>query len=202
MATKRKSMTQRRKQPIGGSALLMLELQQIHSAENQLARVLPRFAKVVESDTLRRMLQERLKQGERLIEQVDSALDEFDGGSRAGKNVAAAGLITDAREHMQRMQPGPALDAVLTAGIQKTEHYCIAAWGTAKALAQAVGQKDTARVMDRALKEGKKMDQQFTRIAERELTPALLSEEMEAEEAEAENAGGSRRQGRRRRRKH
>jgi ferritin-like metal-binding protein YciE len=201
MPTRRKSTTRRQKQPQSGSELLTLELQQIHSAESQLARALPRFAKAVESNALRRMLQERLKQGERLIEEVDSALDELDGSSRGGDNVAATGLINDARAHIQQMQPGPALDSVITAGLQKTEHYCIAAWGTAKALAQAGGHRDAARAMDRALKEGKRLDQQLTRIAERELTPALLSEEMDAEEEE-ESVSRGRRRSRRGRRKH
>ena len=192
MATKRKSTKQSRKESPKGSELLMLELQQIHSAENQLARALPRFAKIVESDALRRMMEERLKQGERLIEEVNSALDELDGGARRAKNVAAEGLINDSREHMQRIKPGPALDAVLTAGIQKTEHYCIAAWGTAKSLARAVGQKDAVKAMDRALKEGKALDEKLTKIAERELTPTLLNEESE-EEVGSEKRAGTRR---------
>lgn len=178
----RKSTRQRQKHSPGGSELLMMELQQIHNAENQLARALPRFAKVVESNTLRKVMQERLEQSERLLEQVDTALEDLDGAlpgrkGKGKKNVAAEGLIDDAREHAQRLQPGPALDAALTAGIQKTEHYCIASWGTAKSLAQAMGQKRTVRAMDRALKEGKALDQQLTKLAERELTPAILSEE-------------------------
>jgi len=41
-------------------------------------------------------------------------------------------LINDAREHVQEIAAGPALDAVLIAAIQKTEHYCIAAWGSSR----------------------------------------------------------------------
>ena len=197
MAKKRTSTRRSSKTSPGGSELLTLELQQIHSAENQLARVLPQFAKVVESDALRRMVETRLKQGERLIEEVESALEELDGGGRRAKNVAAEGLINDAREHMQRISPGAALDAVLTAGIQKTEHYCIAAWGTAKSLAQSMGQKDAVRSMDRALKEGKALDEKLTQIAERELTPSLM-EELEEEE----NSSKSRVQSRRKRTRH
>ena len=188
MAKKRTSTRRSSKTSPGGSELLTLELQQIHSAENQLARVLPRFAKVVESDALRRMVETRLKQGERLIEEVESALEELDGGGRGAKNVAAEGLINDAREHMQRIKPGAALDAVLTAGIQKTEHYCIAAWGTAKSLAQSMGQRDAVRSMDRALKEGKALDEKLTQIAERELTPSLM-EELEEEEGAGKSRG-------------
>jgi ferritin-like metal-binding protein YciE len=110
MAKKRTSRKQSRKQSPGGSELLMLELQQIHSAENQLVRALPRFAKVVESESLRRMVEQRMKQGERLLEEVESTLEELDGGSRRMKNVAAEGLINDTREHL-RIPPMSAGDS-------------------------------------------------------------------------------------------
>jgi ferritin-like metal-binding protein YciE len=184
MATRRTSRKQTRtssKQSPGGSDLLAQELQQIHSAESQLARALPKFAKVVESNALRRMMKERIAQGERLIDEVAEALEELDGGAPRGKNTAAEGLIGDTQEHMQRIKPGPALDAVLTAGMQKTEHYCIAAWGTAKSLAEATGQRDAVKAMDRALKEGKALDKKLTQIAERELTPTLMTEESDEE---------------------
>jgi ferritin-like metal-binding protein YciE len=90
----------------------------------------------------------------RIIKDIESVLDELETSPGRKKNVAAEGLINDAREHVQEIEGGPALDAVLIAGMQKTEHYCMAAWGTAKALATAVGQKNAVRAMDRALKEG------------------------------------------------
>jgi ferritin-like metal-binding protein YciE len=175
MASKRKANGRSRKQSPGGTKLLALELQQIQSAEDQLARELPRFAKTVESAALRRLLEQRLKQGRRLRREVDGALKRMDGGSRPRRNAAAQGLINDARERVRDVQAGPALDAVVIAGIQKTEHYCMAAWGTAKSLARATGSKEATRTMDSALKEGKVLDRELTRVAEREVTPALLA---------------------------
>src|ERR1044071_6996925 len=161
-----KSNGRSRKQSPGGGELLALELRQIQSAEDQLARELPRLARTVESSTLRRLLEQRLKQGKRLLREVDGALGRLSGGSRRRRNAAAQGLISDARERVREVRAGPGLDAVLIAGIQKTEHYCIAAWGTAKSLARATGRKEAVRAMDRALKEGKVLDRELTRVAE------------------------------------
>ena len=86
------------------------------------------------------------------------------------------GLISDAREHVQEIEAVPALDTVLIGAVQKTEHYCMAAWGTVKALGEALGQKEIARAMERALKEGKRYDEELTQLAESEVTPALLAE--------------------------
>lgn len=192
MPSKRKSSTQARKESPNGTELLVLELQEIHSAESQLSRVIPRLSKAVESDSLRQMLDERLTAGEQILQDVEAALQELDNSPGRKKNVAAEGLINDAREHVQEIQAGPALDAVLIGAIQKTEHYCIAAWGTTKALAQAVGQKTAVKAMERALKEGKVRDEQLTKLAEDEVTPALLAQESEEEEAEGAEGGGQR----------
>lgn len=193
MASKGKSNRARKESP-DGTELLVLELQEIHNAENQLSRVLPRLVKTVQSDDLKERLELRLEQGERLISEIETALDEMDESPGRKKNVAAEGLINDARERVQEIEPGPALDAVLVGAIQKTEHYCVAAWGTTRSLAQALGEKTIVQAMERALKEGKALDEELTEIAEKELTPALLSGSSEQEE-EGQGQGRSRKNG-------
>jgi ferritin-like metal-binding protein YciE len=191
---RKSSRRQSSKESPDASELLVLELQQIHSAETQLSRALPRLAKTAQSQNLKQMLDQRLEQGERLTEEIDSVFDELEESPGRRKNVAAEGLINDAREHVQEVAPGPALDAVLIASIQKTEHYCIAAWGTARSLAQATQQQAAVKAMERALKEGKTMDEQLTDLAENEITPQLLAGASEGEEEEGD--GESRGQGR------
>ncbi|MFL6550234.1 MAG: ferritin-like domain-containing protein [Povalibacter sp.] len=190
MASKRKSTKRAKKESPDGSELLVKELQEIHSAETQLSRVLPRLSKAVESDTLREKLEERLTQGEQIIQDVETCLEAMDESPGRKKNVAAEGLINDAREHVQEIEQGPALDTVLIAAVQKTEHYCIAAWGTVKALGDAVGQKELVRAMDRALKEGKQYDEDLTQLALSEITPALLAQGSEEDEDEGVEMSG------------
>jgi ferritin-like metal-binding protein YciE len=182
-----KKKSRRERESPDANDLLILELQEIHSAETQLARQLPRLSKAVESASLREMLDERLEEGERIIGDIENALEEIDASPGRRRNVAAEGLINDAREHVQEIERGPALDSVLIGAMQKTEHYCIAAWGTARALAQALEQKTAASAMERALKEGSQYDEKLTRLAEKEVTPALLSQESESEEMEEED---------------
>jgi ferritin-like metal-binding protein YciE len=190
---KAKSSRQSRKQSPDCSELAVLELQEIYSAETQLTRVLPRLAKAVESAKLRQLVEERQEEGERILKELDAALDEMEESPGRKKNVAAEGLINDAREHVQEIEAGPALDAVLIGALQKTEHYCIAAWGTARSLAQAVGQKTAVRAMERALKEGGGFDDKLTQLAEKEVTPALLSEAPDEEQDEEDGQSRSQR---------
>jgi ferritin-like metal-binding protein YciE len=192
--SKPKKQARRAKESPDANTLLVFELQQIHNAETQLSRQLPRLSKAVESETLREMLDERLEEGERIIKDIESALEELEESPGRRRNVAAEGLINDAREHVQELERGAALDAVLIAAIQKTEHYCIAAWGTAKALARACEQEEAASAMERALKEGGRYDERLTQLAEKEVMPALLSmgaeESAGAEESESDEASG------------
>ena len=189
MATKKASSRKATKKTPTGIDLLVLELQEIHGAESQLSRVLPKLAKSIDAQSLRNMAEERLTEGERIIADIEDVLEEMEESPGRKKNIAAEGLIADAREHTQEIEAGAALDSVLVASLQKTEHYCIAAWGTAKALAAAMGQKTAVKAMDRALKEGIKFDQRLTELAEKELTPALLAtEESEDAAGEASNA--------------
>jgi ferritin-like metal-binding protein YciE len=176
LMAKAKATSRARKSSPQASDLLVLELQEIHNAESQLSRVLPRLSKAVQADSLRELLDERLAEGGRIISDIETVLEELEESPGRKKNVAAEGLIDDAREHVQEIENGPALDAVLVGAIQKTEHYCIAAWGTARALAEAVGQQSASRAMARALKVGGPFDEQLTKLTEKELMPALLAE--------------------------
>jgi len=184
MATSRRSSgkSARERAAPDGTELLTLELQQIRSAESELSRALPSLAQAVESEDLRELLELREQQGKRILGELEAAFDELEEDPPQKKNPAAEGLIEAARGHVREIEEGPALDAALIAGIQKVEHYCIAAWGTARSLAKATGHKTTVRAMEQELKDGKKLDEKLTELAEQEITPALLSEELEDEE--------------------
>jgi ferritin-like metal-binding protein YciE len=194
MASKKKSSarskqrSRTKQESPSATELLVLELQEIHSAESQLARMAPRFVKAAQSEQLQQALEQRIEQGNQLIEDIESAFEEMEQSPGRKKNVAAEGLLNDLREHTQEIPPGPALDAVLIAGLQKTEHYCIAAWGTSRALAEALGIKTVAKSMARVLDEGKQLDQQLTQLAEDEILSELLADEDADEAAEEEGS--------------
>jgi hypothetical protein len=79
---------------------------------------------------------------------------------------------------------------VLIAAVQKLEHYCIAAWGTSRSIAQAVGEEEIARAMQTAIDEGKQLDEELTRLAEQELYPSLLGDSEEEVEGEERSFAG------------
>jgi ferritin-like metal-binding protein YciE len=164
--------------------LLAMELKQIHSAERQLSRALPRLARQVDSDRLREMLDRRREQGAGLIERIEDALEEMQTSKGRQKNIIAEALIEDVNEHLGDIEEDELIDAFVLAAVQKTEHYCIAAWGTAAALARLLDEDEIVRTMEQALDEGKRFDEEMTKLAEEEINPRMLDEEEEGEEDE------------------
>ncbi len=102
------------------------------------------------------------------------------------KNVAAEGLIEDMSHHVEEVEDKKLLDPLLLASVQKIEHYCIAAWGTAAAMGRLLGQERVVKTMERVLGEGKEFDDEMTRLAEEEVNPRMLDGE------EEESSRGSR----------
>jgi ferritin-like metal-binding protein YciE len=168
--------------------LLATELKEIHSAERQLSRSLPRLMKKVMSDRLRDMLEKRTERGAQLIEEIEDVLEEMGTAKARQKNVAAEGLIEDTQQHLEEVRDDSLIDPVVLASVQKVEHYCIAAWGTAASMGRLLEQKKAVKAMERALSEGKRFDDQLTRLAEEEINPAMLeaAEEDEAEDEDEE----------------
>src|SRR3954452_2335636 len=162
------------------------ELKEIYSAERQLTRALPKLQKRVASERLREMPDKRRDQGTALIEQLDQIFEEMEVSKGRHKNVAAEGLLEDMNQHVEEIKEEKLLDPVLLASLQKVEHYCIAAWGTAASMGRLMDQKAVVETMEKVLEEGKQFDNDLTELAEQEVNPAMLDE---GEDQEQEDEG-------------
>ena len=156
--------------------LLVHELSAIRDAETQASQALQQQMSVVENDELRQLLERRLEQGRRLLQDVDEGLRGLGARAVGEGNSAARGLIEEARTLLERVE-GPELkQAVLIAGLQKLEHYCIAAWGTVRAIATELGQQDLARAMQSAVEEGYRLDRELSDLAEGWVNPTAIEQ--------------------------
>ena len=164
--------------------MLIFELKQIHSAERQLSRALPRLAKRIDSERLREMLQQRQEQGASLIERIEDALEDMEVSKGRQKNPIADAFIEDLNDHVDDIRDDRMIDAFVLASVQKIEHYCIAAWGTAAAMGRLLGEDKIVKTMEQVLGEGKRFDDEMTRLAEDEINPRMTEEGEEDEDRE------------------
>ena len=166
--------------------LLVHELHGIEDAETEASRALEGQLEEVENSQLQRLLQRRMQQGERLLKEVQKNLEKLNGQEGGRENAAARGLIREAQQLLQEIEAPDMKEAVLIASVQKLEHYCIAVWGTVKAIAREMGEEQLAKAMERALEEGYKLDEELTRLAESRINPEALEAGAEEDEEEDE----------------
>lgn len=76
------------------------------------------------------------------------------------------GLIEEGQELVKEGMESEVLDAGLIGAAQRVEHYEIAGYGTARAMAETLGHRKAVKLLEQTLKEEKAADEKLTRIAE------------------------------------
>jgi ferritin-like metal-binding protein YciE len=154
--------------------LLVDELRDIYHAEKQLVKALPKMAKAAKSDKLRQAFEHHLEETRGQVERLEMVFDKLDTPARAKRCEAMAGLIEEAQEMMEEIKTREVLDVALIAAAQKVEHYEIASYGSVHALAEALGNKDAAQLLNQTLEEEKSADQKLNQIALSEVNQTAL----------------------------
>ena len=145
--------------------LLIDELRDIYHAEQQLVKALPKMAKTAKSDKLRQAFEHHLEETRGQVERLEQVFDKLGTRSRGKPCQAMQGLIEEAKEMMEEIKTPEVLDVALITAAQKVEHYEIASYGSAGALAEALGEKEVAKLLGQTLEEEKQADQKLNQIA-------------------------------------
>jgi ferritin-like metal-binding protein YciE len=169
--------------------LLAHELQDIRDAEIQASKALQQMSREAEDNEVKGLLERRMEEGERVLDAVEQGLETVNGGSKGRSNAAARALIEETQKLLQEVQTPEMKQAAMIAGAQKLEHYCIAAWGTVKALASECGQNELAREMERAVEEGYRWDEEMSDLAESRINPEAIEASMEDRESSDHGEG-------------
>jgi ferritin-like metal-binding protein YciE len=142
------------------------QIEDLHSAETQLVTALPAVGDAANDDKLKEAIRKHLDETREHVRRLDEISSEL-GISASGVEQceAMAGLIRES-EHIVSAEGAPsAKDAALIAAAQRVEHYEIAAYGTAKALAAELGHDRAEELLDATLGEEAHADQLLTKIA-------------------------------------
>lgn len=146
--------------------LLVHELKDLYSAETQLLKALPKMARAATNDALRTGFEEHLEQTKNHVTRLEQIARAFDcklGGHRC---KAMEGLIEEGGELISEDAEDIVRDAGLIGAAQRVEHYEIAGYGTARALAECLGYDEAVRLLSETLDEEKDTDEKLTELAE------------------------------------
>jgi ferritin-like metal-binding protein YciE len=145
--------------------VLQEQLEDLHSAETQLVEALPKMARHAHDDGLRDAIEHHLDETRGHVKRVEEALGELGVTSPSEVCKGMQGLIAEGEELLRKEGDPSAKDAALIGAAQRVEHYEIAAYGTARQLADDCGLDGIRDLMDQTLDEESQADRLLTKIA-------------------------------------
>jgi ferritin-like metal-binding protein YciE len=160
--------------------LFVEQLKDAYSAEKQALRCMQKAVRKASAPALRDGIQMHIEQTQVQIERVEQIMESLK--VRPGRKVCEAmrGLVEEAQQEIGEHEKGPILDLVIVAGMQRIEHYEIAAYGTDVALARALGEQEIVNLLSETLEEEKQTDLKLTEVTEQHIMAEALGEEPEA----------------------
>jgi ferritin-like metal-binding protein YciE len=146
--------------------LFVDELCDIHNAEQQLIKALPKMAEAANSEELRMALESHLEETKEHAIRLEQVFEGLGESIKKKKCKAMEGLLKEGEEIMDEFEDSSALDAALIAAGQKVEHYEIATYGTLATWAELLDETEAAESLTQTLEEEKAADEKLTGIAE------------------------------------
>jgi ferritin-like metal-binding protein YciE len=164
--------------------LLTEELRDTYSAEKQALRCMQKALKKASAPSLKEGIELHIEQTQTQIERLERAMERLE--VRPGRKVCEAmrGLVEEAQHSIEEHDKGPVMDLVIIAGMQRIEHYEIAAYGTNIALADALDETEVASLMAETLDEEKQTDQILTEVAQLHVMAVAMGQEAETDGGE------------------
>jgi ferritin-like metal-binding protein YciE len=144
---------------------LQEQLADLHSAETQLVTALPKMAQAASHEELREAFQHHLEETRGHLARVEEALGELGVSPPTEVCKGMQGLIAEGEEMLSAPGDPMAKEAALIGAAQRVEHYEIAAYGTARQLADDCGFDGIKDLMDQTLDEESAADKTLTKIA-------------------------------------
>jgi len=145
--------------------LFVHELKDLHSAEKQIIKALPKMIKAASNEELRTALEEHLEETEEQLRRLEQLFEQFELPTRGPKCQAMEGLIEEGKEALEESMEDDVRDAAIIAAAQRVEHYEMAGYGCARTFAEQLGHHDAAQLLQQTLEEEKAADEKLTQIA-------------------------------------
>lgn len=161
--------------------LLVEELGDLYDAEQQIVKALPKLIQESSSPELQRALKEHLSVTQQQVQRLEEMFSELGESQHRKKCKGMAGLIAEGEDLLREDFEETTKDAGIIGAAQKVEHYEIAAYGTARTLAQTIGNSRVAELLQETLDEEKEADELLTQIAESTVNAEAAGEEDEDE---------------------
>ncbi len=133
--------------------VLLDELRDMYSAENQLVKALPKLAKGAKNPKLKQLFTAHLAETKGQVErlkQVFGLLEEKPTGQHCN---GMEGVIEEGKDALEKDEEGASFDSGLIGAALRTEHYEIAGYEACISMASTLGMPKVVRLLTANLKE-------------------------------------------------
>ena len=146
--------------------LLVEELKDLYSAEKQIVRALPKIIRGAASQELKAAITEHLEITKEQVTRLEQVFGNLEEKPKAKHCKGMEGLLKEGAECLEEQEKGALRDLQLIGAAQRVEHYEVAAYGTAKAMAEKLGLSEAAQLLGETLAEEEEADKKLTEVAE------------------------------------
>jgi ferritin-like metal-binding protein YciE len=154
-------------------ALYVCELQELHSAECQLASLTERLVSTIQDPQLAIRFDEYAIELRSRKADLESLLARAEVDMRPHPDDAMRALLNET-EKMARLCAPALRDAAVAASLQRIMHYKIAGYGTIAAYAKSLDRTEEAARFAELADRDKTVDADFTRLAKATLNPEAV----------------------------
>ncbi|HLH88879.1 MAG TPA: DUF892 family protein [Xanthobacteraceae bacterium] len=155
--------------------MYIAELQELLSVESQLVRSLPGLAEIAAHPELKDALRQHFTETRAQKARLEAMLRQHGADPKAHADQAMQALLAETVKMLKILDIDEMRDAGLIASAQKLEHYEIAAYGTAAALAGQLDLRDDQRILHQTLDEERAADAKPTEIAKRQINARAVA---------------------------
>jgi ferritin-like metal-binding protein YciE len=160
--------------------VLLDELRDMYSAENQLVKALPKLAKGAKNKDLKELFKDHLEETKGHVLRLREAFEHL-GKKATGQHCnGMEGVIKEGQEALEKDEEGASFDSGIFGAALRTEHYEIAGYQTCIAMAKALGEREIVALLKENLDEEIAAAKKITAAA----LPILKQSAQEPEEEE------------------
>jgi ferritin-like metal-binding protein YciE len=133
--------------------VLLDEMRDLYSAENQLVKALPKMARGAVDPAVKSLIKNHLEETKGQVQRLRDAFGIL-GKKPTGQHCdGMEGLIEEGQSALEKDEEGANMDLGICGASSRVEHYEIAGYTTAIGLAKALGLKDVVNLLNQNLAE-------------------------------------------------
>jgi ferritin-like metal-binding protein YciE len=157
--------------------VLLDELRDMYSAENQLVKALPKLAKGAKNAKLKELFTAHLEETKGQVERLKEVFEHLEEKPTGEHCDGMEGIVEEGKSALEKDEDGASFDCGLIGAALRTEHYEIAAYQATISMAKTLGMQDVIDLLTENLNEEMAAAAKITEAAK----PILLESSQEPE---------------------